>query len=97
MDSQLPKTLRAVRSESLRSQGEAMSAPTSGTIKTIGHPLCGRQVVLKRCRMCDDGGWYEIQGVITEQERDFAGSVLPFPVGDSRANRVLLYPEDIHV
>jgi hypothetical protein len=74
-----------------------MSAPKSGVIKTIGHPLCGRQVVLKRLRHCDDGGWYAVRGEITELERDFAKGVLPFPAGDSRANHVLLYPEDIRV
>ena len=71
-----------------------MTVP-SGTIKTIGHPLCGRRVALRRVRRCDDGAWYEVQGEITALEREFAGSVLPFPATDSRGKYVLLYPEDI--
>lgn len=70
-----------------------MTLPERGTIRTIGHPLCGREVVLRRRRRQDNGGWFEVQGALTELERDFARDVLPFPAVDARGQHVLLYPE----
>ena len=74
-----------------------MTLPERGTIRTIGHPLCGREVALRRRRRQDDGGWFEVQGHLSELERDFAGAMLPFPANDphGRGQHVLLYPEDI--
>lgn len=70
-----------------------MSRFTHIVITEIGHPLCGHKATLFRPRRCDDGAWYEIAGTLTDEERDFASGELSFPVGDKRAQHVLLFPD----
>jgi hypothetical protein len=70
-----------------------MSVPTHIVIREVGHPLCGHRAVLRRVRRGDDGAWFEIVEPLSAEARDFASSVLSFPVGDHRAQHVLLFPD----
>lgn len=70
-----------------------MSNPAHIEISEIGHPLCGHRATLRRNRLQDDGAWYEIDEALSAEARDFASRELPFPVGDRRAQHVLLFPD----
>ena len=70
-----------------------MSRPTRVRITELGHPLCGHTAILRRPRRQDDGAWYEIDEPLSAEARDFASRELPFPFGDSRAQHVMLYPD----
>ena len=51
------------------------------------HPLHGIAGKVVRRRMGDDGAWVKMQSIPEGVERSF-------PVGDSRENHFLLYPEE---
>lgn len=74
-----------------------MKLPAHGTIRTVGHPLCGFRVDLQRRRIGDDGGWFAVVEDISQERRELAGGALPFPADDphGRGTHTLLYPEDI--
>ena len=62
-------------------------------ITEIGHPLCGYKAALRRVRRQDDGAWFEIIEPLSDEARDFASRELSFPVGDPRAQHVMLFPD----
>jgi hypothetical protein len=62
-------------------------------ITEVGHPLCGHHATMARTRRCDDGAWFSIDEPLSAEARDFASRELPFPLGDRRAQHVLLFPD----